>query len=164
MKRQYERKFDWDEALRLREAGATIKSIAATLGVSETAVFRVVKPGERERFAEYRKNFDRTGQCSDCGGPMNRTAAYNGSTRCVRCSAIARGTTARDGELQCITCREWKPDDSFPHNRVEKHARRGRHHECRACNTASRRAHRERNREADNAYQREYRRRRRAAA
>ena len=71
-----------------------------------------------------------------------------------------RFRTGEDGtlEVRCVTCKEWKPASEYPRNRAQS---RGLHYQCRPCGTAARREHRRRNREAYNAYQREYKRRRR---
>ena len=165
MPREYQRKFDWDEARARHAAGETPGRIAAELGVTEQAIRRVVIPGERERVAEYgRAHTVGAGACDDCGGPMNLASRYNGSTRCRACSAVARATTVRPGALQCCRCHEWKPDDDFPSNRSEKVARRGRHGVCRPCQTIARREYRQRNRERDNAYNRQYKQRQRSQA
>ena len=160
MPRVYERKFDWDEARRRYAAGESIADIARRLGVTWMAVGRVVIPGKEAAMAAYHREYQRRGKCDDCGGPMNQVARNNGSTRCKTCADLAQATSVRPDELRCITCREWKPDEAFPFNRSEGWTRRGRHQQCRACLTVARRNHRQRNREKDNAYQREYRRRR----
>lgn len=162
MPRVYERSFDWDEARRLYETGVSRPEIATRMGVSYNMIHRITAPGALERQAAYHREWQKTGVCADCGAQTNRAGQVNGSTRCVPCSALARATTVRPTELQCSTCREWKPDEDFPHNRADSMSRRGRHGQCRVCQTIARRDHRRRNREAANLYDRDYKRRRRA--
>lgn len=145
MSRVYARKFDWDEAIRLRSEGHSTKAIAERLGVTWNAVHRVVTPGVMEAEAVTQAAVAARGRCDDCGGPMNGLSRYRGSTRCKTCAAIARATSVRPDSLQCVMCREWKPDDQFPRNRAESLARRGRHSTCRACATIARREYRNRN-------------------
>lgn len=164
MPRTYERKFDWDEARELFAAGVGRPEIAARFGVTYEAIYRITAPGALERQRAYNREWQTRGVCADCGGRMNRSAQSAGSTRCKPCANLALATTVRPTELQRCSCREWKPDDAFPNNRSEGAARRGRHSQCRRCQTIARREHRQRNREAANAYDREYKRRRRAAA
>lgn len=147
MPRVYERKFDWEEARRLYADGVSQYEIGRMLGVSQAAVSRVVVPGQMEKSNARAAAWSRAQvPCIEgCGRTCTRIAAKYHSGRCVQCSAIRLATTARDGELQCHTCKEWKPDESFPHNRTEKYGRRGRHTNCRLCATVSRREYRNRN-------------------
>lgn len=157
--RVYVRKFDWDEARRRHAAGEPLKWIARDIGVSVAAVWRVVDERHRARMNARASAFQviGTGTCVDCGGGCTRYRV-----RCPRCAAIARATTVRETELQCTRCREWKSDDAFPHNRAGSRARRGRHDACRSCQTTIKREYRRKHREKANAYDREYKRRRRA--
>ena len=152
--RTYYRKFDHDVA-RLRYAmGVNMSQLAREYGVSRTRIKQIVhqEAGRKaqERAAAYRW------PCLDCGKGIKHK---NG--RCLQCSTKRRATSVREDELQCTTCQQWKPDDAFPRNR-QATARRGRHSQCQACNTIARRDYRHRHREADNAYQREYKKRKRA--
>lgn len=163
MPRTYTRSFDWDEARRRNEAGETKASLAREYGVTTMAIYMACRPEQYEKSKVRRAEWSRAGKCPDCGTQTTRQHVSE-NARCVRCSAIARSTSARDGELQCVTCREWFPDENFPSNRKERHARRGRHAQCRSCQTIARREYRHRNREASNAYDREYKRRRKLEA
>lgn len=145
MPRFYTRKFDWEEARRLRAEGVPTREIAKRFGVTYNAVFRVVSPGRMEREAAYKRRWEATGRCDDCGGPMNQASRSpaRGSRRCVSCASTLRRTSVTADMLQCVTCREWKPDADFPLNRGLP-ARRDRHRQCRACCTAARRDYRNR--------------------
>lgn len=161
--RVYARKFDWDEARRLRSQGWTLVEIARKFGVSPRAVGYAVNDEILARMRAYHAEYQRGGTCVDCGAEISHNASRPVS-RCVRCSAIRLGTSARDGELFCFRCKEWKPDDAFPRSRSEKFARRERHTLCRSCQTEAKREYRKRNRERERAYERAYRTRHRAEA
>jgi hypothetical protein len=124
------------------------------------AVYYAVNDEARTKQNEFNKRWQRSGKCPDCGAQTTRHNAVK-DRRCHHCASIAQATTVRDGELRCVTCKEWKPDDQFSSDK-RKIARRYRHRQCRACSTKARRDYRHRNREADNAYSREYKARRRA--
>ena len=155
--RQYQRSFDYEEARSRFATGERISVLAEEYGVSVARVRQVVIPSEGAR-ADARSAAYRW-PCIDCGAP---TRSRN--RRCVPCAFKLLATSAREDELLCMNCKTWKPDDDFPHNRTEKIGRRGRHGECRACQTVSRRRRRQANPEAQRAYDREYKRRRRAAS
>ena len=158
MPRTYTRKFDWEEAQRRHEDGESYTSLALDYGVSKAAVRLACDDEARRKMAEHSAIWQRSGSCPDCGAQT--THRSEGDARCRSCHAKTRAISVRDLELQCITCREWKPDQDFARN-VAEPARRGRHTQCRGCSTISRREHRQRNREADNAYSRAYKRRKR---
>jgi hypothetical protein len=145
--RVYERKFDWDEASRLYNQGVSLVEIGRRLGVSYTAVRRIVVPGVKEvHDAHALARSAAPVPCIEgCGRTCTKIAAIYHSGRCVECAAIRQATTAREGELQCYVCREWKPDEDFPHNKSEKFGRRQRHTVCRPCGTIARREYRNRN-------------------
>lgn len=143
--RVYERKFDWDEARRLRKEGMTYVEIASLMGVSATAVR--IACDQRARATSYVNSaeYARSGVCVDCGGRMSRNSTRP-QLRCLSCHhRFLRETapTVRDTELRCFKCERWLPDLAFPHDRNNL-ARRGRHRECTDCQTAARRAYRER--------------------
>lgn len=48
-------------------------------------------------------------------------------------------SSTRTHTLRCMTCREWKPDESFPHDAGANFVRRGRHKQCRECLTVAKR-------------------------
>jgi ribosomal protein S27E len=153
MPRVYKRRFDWDEARRRRAEGESISALAREYGVSIMAVYYAVNDEARARMAETNYRWVRSARCPDCGAQTTRHSATE-DRRCVNCAAIARATSVREDELQCITCREWKPDDQFPSD-YRRIARRGKHRQCRPCQTKARRDYRHRHREAEAAYSRE---------
>lgn len=156
--RVYARKFDWDEARRLREQQKwTYAQIALHLGVTDSAVRRVVIEGEAERLAEYSRLLAATGRCDDCGGPMNHLSRYRGSRRCKPCADIAKVKVNEHGDLYCFNCDSWKPPEAFYRNLARP--TRGVSSECRACSNTRRQRNREANRERERAYTRERRRR-----
>lgn len=157
--RVYERKFDWNEAKALRNDGWTYAAIAERFSVSRSAIQRVCDEKRKARVAEYGAQWQRNGCCPECGAQATRS---NVQHKCMACRVREMATSVRGDMLRCTTCREWKPDEGFCFDKLLT-ARRGRHCQCRVCLTVARRKHRERNREADNAYQREYKRRVRAA-
>jgi hypothetical protein len=152
--RQYQRKFDWEEARKRHQAGESIAKIAADLGVSHTAVHRVVNPKVHDQMREYGRNWQKSGVCGQCGGANTRRYPI-----CLACANKNRANV-KDGTAYCPKCASWKPLDQF----TPTPSRPGRqvHGECRACGTQRRAAWRDKNRERQREYDREYRRRRRA--
>lgn len=161
------RKFDWDEALVLRASGLSWQSVAERCGVSETAVRRILVPGEAERMEAYRANYQRekrphAGVCPDCGGESSQ-GRYRKGSRCRACDTRHKCKSARDDTLRCSTCRLWLPDDQFPNQQAHVgKSRRGRHAVCRPCQNVARQLNREANRERERVYNRERRRRAKA--
>ncbi len=142
-------------------AGETVTEIARDIGFSFAGVKRIVDPAFSAKLYAVSQASLMSGTCPDCG--KEGTFKHKGvSSRCRDCASRALATSVREGELRCYRCREWKPDAEFPNSSKNK-ARRGRHKNCRLCNTTLRREHRHRNPEAAKAYDREYKRRRRAA-
>lgn len=146
--RVYTRKLDWTRAAELHQLGLTYEEIGRRYGVSGQAVALAIHPERRARYEAYSKKWQRTGICDDCGGPMNRASRSQGHSRCQRCAAARAATSVREDTLRCFMCRDWKPDDEFPKGgiRSESNPRRGRHSQCRGCNTIARREYRERSR------------------
>jgi hypothetical protein len=148
MARVYVRKFDWDEARRLRAEGWSYQAIAERLGVSASAVWQVLTGARRK--AEYRERnrealrrlYRGKGSCADCGGPIWLHTARK-HPRCTDCAAKRKTVTVRPDTLRCFSCGEWKPDALFPYSRSHR-SRRGHHGACRACQAKVRQAHRER--------------------
>lgn len=141
------RKFDHEEARRLRRNGLTYPQIARRLGVSSSAVRQVVNNYYRSEEAKRRRaEWARQNLRAPCVGGCGRlvwTVNDGRSGLCPRCSADARTTTVRPTTLLCGRCREWKPDDDFSRDKSSP-ARRGRCSECRSCQTAGRRERRAR--------------------
>lgn len=135
--RVYFRKFDHDEARARHEAGETMAAIAADYGVSYNAIWQVIRDWKSQPLAQKREF------CVDCGEYCSKPIEGH-EPRCIRCAtAHYLATSVRADTLRCTTCRAWKPDTDFsPH--TKRYARRGRHLQCRACNTAAKRAWRAR--------------------
>lgn len=159
--RVYQRKFDHEDALRRKEAGETVASLAREYGVSESAVWAAISPRTKAcnlRAAAARRE---RGRCERCGGWKHGGTP---AKLCASCAMDDRATGVREHELHCFSCGEWKPDAEFPYNKGGQQRRRGRHSQCRVCQTIARRDHRRRNREAARAYERaRYARRKRVA-
>jgi hypothetical protein len=151
------RRFDHDEARRLYASGMSGPKLAVQFGVSQTAIYRVVNPAVAKHMADYTTQRLR-GECSVCGQPCSFNFYQQATPRCAACYATAMATSVRSDTLQCTTCKEWKPDSEFPGAR-QKTYRRGRHRQCRACNTTMKREWRARNRDRDNATSRRYKQR-----
>lgn len=137
------RKFDYDEAARLRAEGLTYQAIAERFGVTAMAVYWAVNEEARERAIARNTEWQRSGTCPDCGGPSTRHSITK-SLRCKACFDRTQATSVHEDELRCFRCREWKPDEAFPRNRSGRKLRRGRHNFCRACSTVVRQEYRER--------------------
>lgn len=138
------RKFDWNKARELRASGMTYAAIGRVLGVTDRAVRLACDDNARARQALITRKWQRGGVCEDCGTQISRNAT-NPAKRCVRCAGLAAAVNVRESELRCVTCREWKPDDMFPRSRAGAVSHRGRHDQCRACQTVARREYRNRN-------------------
>jgi helix-turn-helix resolvase-like protein len=162
------RKFDHDEAIRRYANGETGVALAEEYGVSTAAVYRVVNPEIRAYMDKDAVERNRRKR-EPCRGGCGRLVWRHGrvgrarSGYCPTCNGIQRAESVRPTTLRCSHCREWKRDDAFP-RRATANARRGRSHECRVCQTITRRERRQRNAEADRAYQRAYKKRVRAHA
>ncbi len=164
--RVYQRKYDHERARWLHDVrGWSYKRLAAHYGVSVTAIEYACNDKTRARMLAAAKagNAKKRRPClGNCGRLVwMHQKNKNPSGYCPTCHGLRVARTVRETTLLCSRCAEWKPDESFPKQAAAK-ARRGRHQRCRPCGTAERREHRARNREADNAYQREYKRRIRA--
>lgn len=144
--RVYVRKFDWDEARRLHADGWTYGRIGKRFGVSYAAVRRVCDPEFGARLDAHSREHIMSGVCCDCGRTGVSRYGRAGRPRCQDCAARARATTVGAATLLCTTCRRWKADGEFPSCRTEG-ARRGRHSQCRTCQTDAKRRYREKNRQ-----------------
>ena len=133
------RKFDWNEARRLRAQGLTYAEIGRRLGVSDYAIKYACSDATARQAISGRSNH-RGLTCADCG----REVTGSIRRRCLRCAGLAQATSVRPDELHCHRCSEWKPDGMFPHDAGTRLARRGRHRVCRACQAGVKREWRER--------------------
>jgi hypothetical protein len=156
------RKFDHDECRALYAAGGwTYRQLAAKYGVSEFAVGYALNPRVRETTRAYQLAHCRRPCAAGCGRDV-WTMGRACTGLCRSCSADAKVTSVRDGELKCASCGEWKADDAFPRSSANTR-RRQRHKTCTACHTAIKRAWRARHPERERAYDRERKRKQRAA-
>ena len=148
MPRVYERKFDWDEAQRLYREGVAITHIANRLGVSHAAVRRIVVPGQKARMANSSAEWVRANsrrhyyksKCESCGA-----ACRTGHRLCGNChyESMCKPTVDNNGKVFCTKCERFLEPDAFTFD--SSATERGfRGHFCRACDTAARRAYRER--------------------
>lgn len=181
--RRYQRKFDHDEARCRWKAGESVTGLAREFGVSVKAIYRVVDP-EVGRLMRERVTRKYAAVCENCGGPCisirhpaKRRSSPDGRDLCIRCRSDEKIERLRfdpvTNELVAVRCNmldcangdRWQPPDRFPRGSQFKDLREGGiHGVCRSCGTRMRANHRARNREADNAYSREYKRRRRQEA
>lgn len=158
MSRVYTRKFDWDEARRLRGEGWTHQRIADRFGVSRTAIHFVLN--EKARLAANRraKEWQMGGSCEECGGRCIRPSHLSRSEhaaadRRMLCRTC-RGRASRTGvevingviQIRCGSCRIYKPVDDYgprtARRLVEGKAVRKR--TCRSCEALKRQDYRER--------------------
>lgn len=139
------RRFDWDEARRLRRTGMSYAEIARRVGVSPHAVKRACDAHYRNADA-LRQSLYQRGTCSECGEPCSWNRYRQEKPICRDCSHVKKATSVRPDSLYCASCREWKHDNEFAFSRSASKPRRGRHRQCRACQTEARQAYRERHR------------------
>jgi hypothetical protein len=175
--RVYQRKFDWDEARARHNAGEGYTALARAYGVSINAVKRVCDPVFKVQMDARREAHIHTGVCEDCGQAGVTSAAFrrtrpskHGRVLCAGCGAVEKRTRYRfdkAGTLVAVRCNmadcahgdRWQPPGNFPRGENAKDLRPGGFHSvCRDCNTRMRRDHRARNREAQAAHERDYRR------
>jgi hypothetical protein len=140
--RVYERRFDHEEATRRRQEGVPVTQLADEYGVGTTAIYFATTP-DRNPSRVARQRQWRLTQCSVCGGPAQKQTYRGDAPRCRSCAAAASATSVRGDTLHCCTCDRWLPDSAFPSDRRQR-ARRYRHRQCTACQTAARTAYRER--------------------
>lgn len=165
--RIYERRFDWDEARRLRRQGLAYEEIARRLGVTGAAVARVCDPRIRDRMASTTAAWMASGTCEVCGARCSRNSA-RAYMRCAECANEEKRDLAREallnerGWVLCTRCGEHKPMSHFSVDRDKRRSLGGLRQFCRACETAAKRDWRRRNQERAKAYDREYRAHRRA--
>lgn len=137
------RKIDYADARRRRERGETLASIARDYDVTPHAVSYATDTQRRARLLVASALWQKQGRCPVCGVYGTTRHRVGVDSRCRDCASAAQVTTVRPDALRCVTCREWKPDSEFPGDRRQSH-RRGRHMQCRPCQTKDRRAYRER--------------------
>lgn len=143
------RKFDYDEARRLRAQGMTYAEIGALLGVSGSAIHLACNDAARERNNANSARWTRENARRACSGGCGRLVWTHMKGRtgyCPTCFAreIRAADSVRPTLLFCHYCEEWKPDEDFPRRR-SLIARRGRAAGCRVCQTELKRDWRERN-------------------
>jgi hypothetical protein len=139
------RRFDWDEAAKLRSEGWSYERIAKQLGVSASGVQRVLVPGLAEKMLAHcaawqSANKPWRGVCPGCGGPASN-ARGDRARCCLACASKRRATSVRADTLRCSTCRRWLSDDHFP-RQAACIRRRGRHRQCRSCGAIVKRDYR----------------------
>lgn len=172
------RRFDHDEAIELRAAGWTWVALAGRYGVTPDAVSQAVRratdPEWAERQRMYKRAYRLSAECYDCGAACTRMSRPSqgafGVALCTLCANKRRRTRFvfdDAGEVvgaRCSGgCGEIRPLDEFPGGIRYRDVRpNGVHRTCRACHTRRRREQRARNPEADRAYDRAYRRRKRS--
>lgn len=146
--RVYPRKFDHELAIARYHEGVPVKRIADEMGVTDGAVWRVVDPRIRKRMSEaMRLRF--AALCDDCGGPCthNWSSKHQRHDRvvCNRCAGIRRREDTLlsrlndEGDIRCARCEQHQPVTEY---RMDAAGfPKGR---CRSCETAARRAYRQR--------------------
>jgi Zn ribbon nucleic-acid-binding protein len=149
-RRIYCRKFNYQEARDRYAAGETIEAIARDFGVTGNTVRRVVSPEYAARLQETSRRYTMSGVCPDCGKPG--TVKRRGvSSRCAECGYAAQRTSVRVDEqgevteIRCGTCKTWKPPEDYSPCRRKLVIRSHGNRICRDCDTAHRKAYRERN-------------------
>ena len=141
MSHEHLRRFDHDEARRLRAEGWTYQQIADKVGVTPTAVQHVVNDESRQRQRARHLEWQRRTKRHPCRGGCGRLVWTTSPTRtgyCHRCLTERRTTTVRPDTLQCSKCGEWKPDDDF-YRKAGSPIRRDRASWCKQCQNRARR-------------------------
>lgn len=87
-RRVYVRRFDWDEARRLRSEGMSYPKIADMFGVTPEAVRYACDDEARAKMNAYSTEWKRGGKCVDCGAQCTRNHA-----RCASCRALAQASS-----------------------------------------------------------------------
>lgn len=160
MSRVYVRRFDHDEARKKVADGVPIAELAAEYGVTTSAVYQAVTPGEYERRRAYSRKW-RTGTCESCGGPAMRLVqgkaekCPDGRVLCHKCRSGERRKRLRFGDngrlisvrcnnLDCANGERWQPPGVFSRGTQFPDVREGGiHGSCRACLTRARQRYRE---------------------
>jgi hypothetical protein len=135
------RKFDWDEARRMRAEGMYYSAIGRALGVSETAVRRALDPAVRQKMHTAVLEWTRKNKRAPCKGGCGTLVWTQTSGRkgyCLTCSGAQRATVGvGEGVLECAKCGEWKADEEF-YSRPTAVVRRGRRTVCKVCDNTGR--------------------------
>ena len=143
--RVYQRKFDWDQAKRMRDSGMTIADIAAALGVSYGGVRRVVDPHYRAMLdvsaAEYQRTHWRRKRMDQCKCGAEKTKSANMCAACHRDKFDV--DVGPSGTLRCHLCDRFLPTEVFPTDN-RKPLRGFRRTICRSCDSRRRKLNRER--------------------
>lgn len=145
--RVYPRKFDHDQARELHAGGVSLRQIARQVGVSRSAVQRVVNPIRRQQVdAATKRTLEAI--CDDCGGRCSHNwyAKDHRHDRvvCRSCAAkrTRRETLARrldqDGRIHCSKCDTHRPPSMYRLVRGFPYCW------CRPCENAQRRSSRSR--------------------
>ncbi len=163
--RDYQRKFNHEEARRRYAGGEGITSLAREYGVTVNGMRRVLDPLVAKSMLQHNKDWY-TGQCELCGGPCMRLvggkAKHNpdGRTLCKRCRGDEMTERLRfdsDWTLVAVRCnmvdcangKRWQSPDNFTRGVRSRHIREGGiHTQCRACQTRTKRLYRAKHPEA----------------
>jgi hypothetical protein len=174
-----------DEAARRHEAGESVAALADEYDVTVTAVYQAIRrlndPALKAAENATRKAA-RTTACETCGGPAMKLIGSklrhnrDGHVLCASCRNKTRRERFRFDEtgaliavrcssVDCANGDRWQPPEHFAGHTNHRDIRpKGVHGLCRACNTVQRKRYRQEHREHERAYDRERRRRQRAAA
>lgn len=118
-----------------RELGVTPKAVANAIMVRDPR--RGPAHNARRRRMAQRRKVPCSAGCGKLVWPTYNARGRKG--RCATCMGTERATSVRPTTLRCGKCKQWKPDEEFVHQH-QRHARRGRHSVCRACQTAAKAA------------------------
>jgi hypothetical protein len=147
----YRRGFDHDEARVLHNMGWSYNRIAKHMGVSFSAVRRVLNENAREYIDAKNKERIRAQRqpcLGGCGTLVWRHGAQGRarSGYCPRCFPAAKyADDVAEHALRCRECDEFLADEQFRlRSDQPKHYRRGRHSVCRECESAMRDEYRQR--------------------
>lgn len=139
------RKFDWDEARRLRAQGMTYTAIGAQFGVTPSAVVfacdgraLAMSKAAKAAYQQQHGNLSMYDTCA-CGERKAKRAK-----RCAKCFAATRATQIDErGNLWCSTCKRYRGPGCFPTDFGLMETRKGRGRQCTECGTKAKRAYRD---------------------
>lgn len=141
------RRFDWDAALALLDEGYTVSAVARHFGVTSGAVYRITLPEEERKLFKAAAIYEVQHDLCECGRAKLVWSAH--CARCVRFHQTGARLTDPDEsglvwlELWCGGCGKWLPNTAFCRSKNNP-GRGSRRERCRSCDTAERRAYRER--------------------